>query len=148
MCSLGCFGFCNPRLFKSWDYLNLSLGRFGFCDPRLFKSWDYLNPPLKSLDYHNLKGIGFKSPTVKLRINSAVKFAVGHVKCTQNTKSAIALHKSDKKSFYKKQKITPSYIELEISRLKTDSLMTLIMVKYDQDKSAIGCFDAFLAEIS
>jgi hypothetical protein len=22
--SLGCFGFCNPRLFKSWDYLNVS----------------------------------------------------------------------------------------------------------------------------
>ena len=23
--SLGCFTFCNPRLFKSWDYLNLLL---------------------------------------------------------------------------------------------------------------------------
>ena len=26
------------------DYLNLSLGHFRFCNPRLFKSWDYLNP--------------------------------------------------------------------------------------------------------
>ncbi len=34
----------NPRFCKSWDCpLNLSLGCFGFCDPRLFKSWDYLN---------------------------------------------------------------------------------------------------------
>ena len=26
--SLGCFRFCNPRLFKSWDYLNLAILAF------------------------------------------------------------------------------------------------------------------------
>ena len=32
------------RLRRRVGLFNLLLGRFGFCNPRLFKSWDYLNP--------------------------------------------------------------------------------------------------------
>ena len=38
------FKYPKLRLWRCVGLFNLSLGRFGFCDPRLFKSWDYLNP--------------------------------------------------------------------------------------------------------
>ena len=47
------FNYPKLRLRCHSGLFNLSLGCFTFCNPRLFKSGDYLNPPfLKSLDYH------------------------------------------------------------------------------------------------
>ena len=34
------------RLWHRVGLFNFSFDRFGFCDPRLFKSWDYLSPTL------------------------------------------------------------------------------------------------------
>ena len=36
------FNYQKLHLRRRVGLFNLSLGRFGFCDPRLFKSWDYL----------------------------------------------------------------------------------------------------------
>ena len=41
------FNYPKLRLRRRIGLFNLSLERFGFCDPRLFKSWDYLNPIFK-----------------------------------------------------------------------------------------------------
>ena len=37
------------RLQRRVGLFNLSLGRFGFCNPRLFKSWEYLNAMIQCL---------------------------------------------------------------------------------------------------